>query len=304
MDFDDEGLFCTGNTLHIDADSVVFAQCCVFTEDSDYDKQRIARGIRRRVQELTLLAGCDSYVLFLTTKTNFRDMLVDDYKANRSELERPVNLSWAKRWTATNLECVYQDQLEADDLLGIYMRPDVIIWSIDKDLRQIPGRHLDDATRQVVTITETGTLKDLGKKVYFDGLAGFYFQCLTGDSTDHILGCGVRESAVYKSGEKKGIEYVKRKGVGPKAAIKIIVEACMCPGDSKTNMLWAVIDQYKLIHGADWQSHLETQANLLFMVRVKHDKVIRRWTFDDREEYFDLAQGVVLNDYTPTTAKD
>lgn len=303
MDFvNDSELFSNGGTLLIDADSIVFAQCCVFNEDTDHDRNRIARGVQRKVTELTLDSGCADAICFFTTKTNFRDDLVDDYKANRKDLDRPINLAWGKRWAVTNLNSVYQDKLEADDLLGIYSKEDTIIWSIDKDLRQIPGKHLDDATRKVIEITEVGVLKDLGKKVYFDGLAGFYYQLLTGDDADHIVGCGIREEVVIKSGAKKGQKKLRRNGVGPKGALEILSFAFIKEGDPKKNMLNAVKEQYELIHGDDWQVVLETQANLLFMVRWAHGTVIRRWTFDGREEYFDLKRGAVLYDYEVETA--
>jgi len=306
MEFDNSDCFDTGWTLNIDADSIVFAQCSIFNDDSDTDRQRITRGIRRKVQELTLDAKCDDYVCFLTTKTNFRDDLVDDYKLNRDvdKKPRPINLAWAKRWTAMNLKSIYKDKLEADDLLGIHSGDNTIIWSIDKYVRQIPGKHLDDSTRKVVTITEEGILKSLGKKVYFDGLAGFYYQCLTGDSTDYIVGCGKRTTKVYKSGAKKGQEYISREGVGPQAALKVIVEAYVQPGEPKANMLEAVRQQYVMLFGAGWQEMLETQANLLYMVREMHEgRFIKRWTHNDREEYFDLVEGVILDDYTPPATK-
>ena len=44
-------------------------------------------------------AGCDTYIMFVTTNFNFRDDLVDDYKANRADVEKPVNLAWAKQWS-------------------------------------------------------------------------------------------------------------------------------------------------------------------------------------------------------------
>ena len=151
-----------------------------------------------------LAAGCNKYIMFVTTKFNFRDQLVDDYKANRKDVERPVNLAWAKKWSTENLNTLNHKGLEADDLLGIYMDDDTVLWSLDKDLRQIPGQHLDDDTMKVKEVTYEGELEDRGKKVYFTGMVGFYYQCLVGDSTDNIVGCGKRVPATYKSGAKAG----------------------------------------------------------------------------------------------------
>ena len=286
--------FGTGKTLNIDGDIVVFKHCCIFNDDSDHDRTMIGRTITKYINKMVIDAGCDDYQIFLTTKTNFRDKLVPDYKANRSDAERPVNLAWAKRWAVDNLNSNYCDQLEADDLLGIYMTDSTVLWSIDKDLRQIPGKHLDEATRKVVTITEQGILKDLGKKAYFDGWAGFYYQMLVGDSTDYILGCALRVPAPKtKSG-------VKRVGVGHKAACAIINKAVFHNPDNAVDaMKQAVAQEYYKVHkGKDWVSKMETQANLLWMVREKTGELIRRWTYDDRMEYFNLRTGLVVRDET------
>ena len=280
-------------TLLIDGDIIIYQPCSVvdFNHDDDHCRKMIAKNINSKIDRLMALAGCDSYIMFVTTKFNFRDQLVDDYKANRADVVRPVNLSWAKKWSVQNLNTHFHKGMEADDLLGTHQTENTVIWSLDKDLRQIPGLHLDDATEKVVTVTEVGKIEDRGKKIYFDGLLGLYFQMLTGDSADHIVGCGKRELTVYKSGAKKGTEYYKRKGVGPKAAVKVL------DGLSPEAALAAVIEQYKELHGREWQSQLETQANLLFMIRKQDGEIIQRWTYDGREEYFDLVKGVLLHDY-------
>ena len=283
-------------TLLIDGDIIIFRLCCVFNEDDDMSRRMITRTAHKQITELMRAADCDKYILFLTTKTNFRDDLVDDYKANRTDLERPVNLSWAKRWALEELNSSYQKKLEADDLIGIHSGENTVIWSLDKDLRQIPGEHLDDATQRVVVVTETGKLEDRGKKIYFDGLAGFYFQLLTGDNTDHIVGCGQRKEAEYKSGAKKGEKYIKRFGVGPKAAVKLILEAAMTnPENPGEVMLEAVKKEYVKIHGDAWQQNMETQAQLLFMIRQQDGDRIRMWTYDDRDLWFSLKEGVFLD---------
>ena len=282
-------------TLIIDGDIIIYQPCCIFTEDDDQSRKLIAKNISSKIDRLMDLANCNSYIMFVTTNLNFRDQLVDDYKANRADIERPINLAWAKKWAVQNLNTHFHKGMEADDLLGTHQTDNTVIWSLDKDLRQIPGMHLDDATEKVITITEEGRLEDRGKKIYFDGTIGLYFQMLTGDSTDHILGCGKRELTTYKSGAKKGQEYYKRKGIGPKAALKLL------DGCSLDDALDIVVAEYKKVHDDDWQAQLETQANLLFMVRKQYGEIIQRWTYDKREEYFDLVKGVVVHDYDNKT---
>lgn len=293
-------------SLLIDGDIILYRPCCIFNEDSDISRRQIQKYVNLKIDELMNAAKCNKYVMFVTTKFNFRDDLVDDYKANRKDIERPVNLAWAKKWAVEKLNTHYHKKLEADDLLGVHANEGTVIWSLDKDLRQIPGKHLDDGTLKVITVTHEGRIEDKGGKVYFDGTIGFYYQLLIGDSTDNIIGCGSRVKAVYKSGASAGQTYIKRQGVGPKAAFKILATAAMSAiragGCVLEESLKAVIKEYKKVHGEDWQGHLETQANLLFMIREQHGEIIKRWTFDNREEYFCLTRGIVLDEFTPTEA--
>jgi DNA polymerase-1 len=273
--FTDSTVFTQGPTLHVDADSIIYAAAVMNNDDSDYDRSQIQRAIRAKVNVLTQQAGCGKAVCFLTPKTNFRNYLVDDYKGNRKDTVRPVNLPWGKQWIALNMENRWLEHMEADDMLGVYASDDSIIWSLDKDLRQIPGRHLDDKTGQIKTITQEGTLVEDGKKVYFDGDLGFYFQMLTGDNADHIIGCGIRVEG-------------RRKGIGPKKALS------MLQGNSAP--LETVIRAYEDLHGDYWQAELETQANLLFMVReMPNDHTIKQWTYDGRDSYMNLKTGEITN---------
>lgn len=303
MSLQDLGLIdYTSKTLLIDGDIIIYQPCCIFNDDDDQSRRMIAKYINSKIEKLMQAAECDEYIMFVTTNFNFRDDLVDDYKANRDEKDRPVNLAWAKRWCVNKLNNHYHKKLEADDLLGIHMTSmdNVVLWSIDKDLRQIPGEHLDDATGKVITVTEEGRMIQEGKKTYFDGTIGLYYQFLVGDSTDHIVGCGKRVEMVYKTGPKKGQKYIKRVGIGNKKAVNLLASAALNKGTRTTleAALDTVIFEYKKLHGDDWQEHLETQANLIFMVRKQQGELIQRWTYDGREEYFDLVKGVIVHDST------
>ena len=303
------------DTLLIDGDIVIYQPCCIFNEDDDASRVQIKKHINNKIDRMMENSGCSQYIMFVTTKDNFRDQLVDNYKANRTDVERPINLVWAKRWSLHALNSFFHKGLEADDLLGIYAKEDTVIWSLDKDLRQIPGRHLDDATGEVITISEEGRLElkqwvtesgNARKKIYFEGTVGLYFQMLIGDSTDNIIGCGKKADVVTKSGPNKGKVVNKRVGIGEMKALNIITTAIMNKG-SRTLLeasLDAVIAEYKIVHGTDWKFHLETQANLLFMIREQDGEIIKRWTVDGRNEYFDLeagkivTEGVYLADYS------
>ena len=302
-----DGLVEEARPLCIDGDIVIYQPCCTYNDDTDQARNNIKKAINQKIDQLMEAAGCNMYIFFVTTKFNFRDWIVDDYKANRSDVERPINLAWAKRWASDTLNCHYLKYMEADDLLGVFMHSNknAVLWSLDKDLRQIPGKHLDDSTKLVIDIDDVGLLRvdnivsettgKTKKKVYFTGEVGLHFQMLTGDSTDYIVGCGIREKAVWKSGARKGQEYLKRNGLGEMAATKILLGAIMnkCDLDSNTATLEAVKRQYQLKFGASSLDKLEEQANLLYMTRVRDGNFIKRWTHDGRGEWMDITNGAI-----------
>ena len=291
LEGDDSGL-----CLIIDGDIIIFQACCVFNDDTDGARARIAKGINQSIDKKMLAAGCSSYIMFVTPKTNFRDHIVDDYKANRADVERPVNLAWAKRWAVDNLNTHFQKFLEADDLLGIYQTDKTVIWSLDKDLRQIAGKHLDDKTDKVIEISELGEVtpyivvsKKTGKKktkYHFTGLKGFYFQTLVGDTTDNIVGCAKRLPST-----RMGKPCLKRTGIGAKEAYELLARC-----KTKEQLGNVVGREYYKLHKADWQVHFENQANLLYMVREADGDIIKRWTYDDREEFMDVTTGEIYRD--------
>jgi len=296
-EFNDNEVFATGTTLNIDGDILIYKPCCVHNEDTDIDRAAIVKGINEYIKLLMLKSDCSEYKVFLTPKTNFRNFIVDDYKANRKDVVRPVNLVWAKEWATTHLKAIVIAGLEADDLLCIYQTDDTVLWSPDKDLRQVPGMHLDDNSKLVTHVDEVGVLKALDKgKVYFSGTVGLYYQMLVGDTADYIIGCGRRVPKVYKSGKKKGQKYVAREGVGPKDAMRILTAAVMKdPKNPLPHCRKAVHTQYFREFGILAKEKMEAQANLLFMVQ-KLDlgtNRIQRWTLDDRVEYMDLHTGEI-----------
>lgn len=113
---------------------------------------------------------------------NFRKNLYADYKRPRSKVRKPVLLKPMRAWLSENYRSYIRPTLEADDVLGILMTWDKlagkkIIASIDKDLLQIPGRHIN---------IDSGE-----KRVISDGEADHQhmMQTLTGDLVDSYPGC-------------------------------------------------------------------------------------------------------------------
>jgi DNA polymerase-1 len=138
---------------------------------------------RDRVASLKLASGADDVRIALKGQGNFRREVLPTYKANRTNLVPPMLRQPLMDWLLKHPQVVSRPGLEGDDVLGILAtcrkdggpNPDVLIWSVDKDLRQIPGNHWTQAGVEYVT-PEQGDYQHM-------------LQTLTGDATDNYGGC-------------------------------------------------------------------------------------------------------------------
>jgi len=212
-------------TLLLDADVIAFKIAAVNETAVDWDgdgedPQVFANEADARAQltsyvdELLDLTESDEVVVCLSCKTGryYRHDFFPEYKANRTLGRRPELLTLMKDVLADEYHSYRKDSLEADDVLGILQTKPTKAWSesvictVDKDLRQIPGLHVNMKTWQIEEETE-----EAGE--YF-----FYTQILTGDTVDGFKGCP---------------------GIGPKRAEKIL-------GDLQADEYWpAIVEAYE-----------------------------------------------------------
>jgi DNA polymerase-1 len=207
------------NTLLVDGDIVAFQAAVSLEHPTKYDEDTwilwasesdTKAKFDDMMQTLTEKSGAADVIVAFTDKVNFRKELCDTYKANRAKTRKPMLLSLLKDYCTTRYRSLVYPRLEADDVLGICgtyepLFKEPIIWSIDKDLMQIPGLHLVDD--EIVEVTPE-------QADYF-----FLKQVLTGDQADNYAGCkGIGEKrataildedptwgAVVKTYEKAGL---------------------------------------------------------------------------------------------------
>jgi DNA polymerase-1 len=119
----------------------------------------------------------DQHLVVLSdSEGNWRKEIYPKYKSNRKQ-RKPLGYKDFRKWVASYYKTVQKPKLEADDCIGILAtKPgaDALIWSIDKDFKTIPGKHLKDDG--IVTIDED-------EADYW-----FLMQTLTGDATDGYPG--------------------------------------------------------------------------------------------------------------------
>jgi len=226
--------------------------CLLF--DIDYDeveKEVIAEDVshalhnaKKLINTVCEATDAEEYKVFLTGKGNFREDLVDYYKANRDSSHKPVHYEALREYFVEKHNAEVVVGMEADDMLAItqyqtYLHTgtwdNTCIATIDKDLDTVAGWHYNWNKKKLYFVTE------------FEASKFFYTQCLTGDTVDNI----------------KGIH-----GIGPKKAEKIL-DGCT----TEFELYDAVLSAYEEHHVKEFgvseaaKEDFTENANLLWMLR-------------------------------------
>lgn len=208
----------------------------------------------------TALAGAGKTIVAFTgdSARNFRKVVMPTYKANR-KAAKPLALMHAMQAVMARHPSHMIDGLEADDLLGILATTlpkytGAVVVSIDKDLRTVPGLHLDPLKeKRPVLITPA------------EADHRWMMQTLTGDSVDGFTG-------IPK--------------VGPKTAEKILGK----PG-SDLRALWEKVRHAYLKAGLTEADAIATARVARILRREDYDKdrkEIRLW-HPEKPETFKLG---------------
>lgn len=170
-----------------------------------------------------------------------------EYKGNRKS-DKPLHYHNIRAYILANYICIVSNGLEADDMMAIYQKEDTIICSIDKDLRQVPGKHYSWSIGKrpsipVHEVDELGTMELVGKpkKIKATGLKSFYAQVLMGDVVDNI----------------QGIEKC-----GPVGAYEILNECT-----TELELFLATANKYRESYPNDWGEKLREHIDLTYMIR-------------------------------------
>jgi len=136
------------------------------------------------LQAVLTQANQEDYCLCLSDpKVNWRKEVYPLYKSNRKATRKPLGFYKFREWVEQSYKTFQRPTLEADDVIGIMAtkpRNKALIWSKDKDLRQIPGEHL--ATKDQEGFAFVVVTEDEGDRFHLR-------QTLTGDPVDGYPGC-------------------------------------------------------------------------------------------------------------------
>lgn len=164
------------------------------------------------VDRILVGSNAQESTIYLTStdKSNYRFEIYPEYKANR-KAPKPTWYEELRAHLISEWQAKVIFGMEADDALGINQTDDTVICTIDKDLDQIPGKHYDFVKDVQYEVSEETAIRF------------FYFQLLTGDTTDNIPGC---------------------KGIGPKKA-----EAALAGCSTIEEYEEVCLDLYKQAYG-------------------------------------------------------
>lgn len=173
----------------IDGDLVAY-RCAAAAEKESFEIARYY--MEKLIDDIVLATEADSLYMALSGENNFRYRVYPEYKANRLTMDKPQFLAQCKDYLHIAYNAEISDGCEADDLLGIAQSKDIgntIICSLDKDLRQVPGRHyswqISGTTAKGAKWTKDAELVNV---TALEGLRSFYKQLITGDATDNLKG--------------------------------------------------------------------------------------------------------------------
>lgn len=207
-------------TLLVDADIVAYTSASRQQTSVDWDGsgdtasssslEAIQEDIKSYLTSLQASLLADRLILCLSCGGGryFRHDIWPSYKGNRKG-PKPLYMAETKDWLHEEYKAKSKPLLEADDVLGLLgthpslIKGEKIIVSTDKDLNQIPGKHFNPRKADL-GITEVSP----DEADYF-----FYYQTLTGDSTDGYPGCpGVgpkKAQRLLEDVEGSALEYFK-----------------------------------------------------------------------------------------------
>ena len=174
--------------LLIDADILLYRAASSVENEIEFDdgiwvlwteENEAIEAFTYSVGALLEQADTYGYLLCFSDSQNFRKELLPSYKGNRTS-RKPMGFKAIRERVLEEYanQSLIMPKLEADDVIGILATcfPDQYgIWSADKDLKQIPGKHLTN--EGFITVSQEQA--DLF----------FYTQVLIGDTADNYKGC-------------------------------------------------------------------------------------------------------------------
>ena len=248
-----------GRRVHIDADMLAYQ--CGGNEDTDVATSR--RILKSKIDLFKDASGAEGVLLHLTASGSTKgDRAVIAYTKpyqGKRKGHRPKNWQYLRDYMAEGLAGPVKQwyDREADDGFGFISAncPNDVIATRDKDMRMLPGLHLNWDTYELVHVPADVFALEAGGKLY--GHKWFWTQMLWGDAADNIPGL------------PKHPDFPR--GDGEVAAGKLLAFA-----EDDDSAAIAVAQAYKSHWGDEWVDRYVEQAILLW-IRRTNQAPIAEW---------------------------
>lgn len=188
-----------GLVLHVDGDYLAY-----FAAGNDETEPGFAKvNALGYIEAYRAATGADKVVVHNTAKgcnkgERYLAATVKPYQGQRDNGRKPKNHGYLQSFLMDYSGDVFQSKTwatrEADDGIGacalfaVGRKPDhIAIATRDKDLRMLPGLHINWMTRQLTRVPP-GAYEVVGEDGKIYGLKWFWLQMLMGDTADHIPG--------------------------------------------------------------------------------------------------------------------
>lgn len=248
-----------GRVLHLDGD--LLAYWAGGNEDTSVGESR--RNAAQKIETLREYSSSSSVVAHLTASSStkgdrFVIATVKPYQGHRRAGRKPKNWGYLREWLERPYGWLFTPKLwtsrEADDGIAVCTydtytkgQPEAAIASADKDMRMLPGYHINWNTYEVTHVPHGAfSVVDSEGKQY--GHKWFWLQMLQGDTADNIPGLPKYMSA-------NGL-----RPLGPKTA-ELLLEDCADNAEAYAT----VLGLYQSFYGAVAKAALVEQAMLLWL---------------------------------------
>lgn len=255
-----------GRTLAADGDGLCYY--CAGNEGTGPGEAR--RNMLDKLSAARQACGAENILILLTARGSHKGhryaiATVKPYQGQRRD-HKPKNWEFLRDTLESGSlppwMTVHQTSIaEADDLFASYAEthPDLVIYTQDKDMRMVPGLHLDWLTHVLVQVPAGTWSMMVGDKQY--GRAWFWSQMLHGDTADHIPGLPFYTTGeLLKSGPNKGQIKEIRCGEASTAVTEMLPKVSSDMG--ATLLLQGL---YQTCYKERWLVHMLEQGILLWM---------------------------------------
>lgn len=246
-------------TLHVDGDYLAY----FCSGNDDTEPARAKANVFNKLEAGRAICGASKIVVHLTmsgSHKGYRYLIatVTPYQAQRVGSRRPKNWEFLRNFLETYKGDVFSVKLwrdrEADDglayvahnVVALYKQPVAAIYTADKDMRMLPGLHVDWNTYQIVEVPPGAyDVRRPSDQLQY-GLKWFWLQMLHGDTADKIPGLPKLDGKLC--GEVRAGNYLR-------------------DAESHIDAFTLVAEAYARHYGDIWQDMFAEQAALLWLRR-------------------------------------